>query len=206
VLRSDWHAIITPVDPLPQSRTFRAAMARAVLDGDLSFCDDVAMKTWLSSPTTGAAPPPDLVRDFAGPVASCRAFLWTQETLGSIDNVQIDRRPGAGSTMPAADPAVACGWAIGEAPFPRESCTAVLNAVLSHYGYPSSVTLVHVLAGRGPCDSGIALCASPPTSGTFLGTAVVGLTRDRHNVFDAWAVGPSVELLPVDPLPAAFGR
>jgi hypothetical protein len=204
VLRSDWRAILTPVDPLPDSRTFRAAMSRAVLDGDLSLCDDVAMKTWLSQPTPSAAPPADLVRDTAGPVASCRAFLWTQETLGSLDPVQIDRRPGAAAPMPAADPAVACGWAVGEAPFPRESCTATANAVLSHYGYPSAVTLIHVLTGRGPCDSGIAICAVPPTDGTFLGTVVVGLSGNRHNVFDAWQVGSTVALLPVDPLPAAL--
>ena len=174
VLHADWRSIAAPTDPL-NTITWRAAMTRAALNGDTSICDDIRMKTWLSFPTTGAAPPPDAISSSVGPTASCRQFLWTEATLGSMDSVQIDRRPGAAAPLPTPDPQEACWWSFHNAPFPLTTCTAMVAAVLQRYPAPSPVTVISAATTTKPCANGTAACPVPPPTGTFLGTVVVGL-------------------------------
>jgi hypothetical protein len=196
VLPSDWRVILGTANPW-QVEVGRAAFARAMLNGDLSICDDVGIRSIESSPG-GAAPPPDLVQDLVGPVQECRTFLWTQQTLGTFDNVQLPRRPGAALPPPATDPRVTCGPTVQTAPFPRAACARVITALEQHYGPDPRLVGFGAAMGGEPCANGLAsACPAAPAGGTFIGSAAAGLVGDHEDVFDVYRVGSSVVLVPI---------
>ena len=99
-LTADWRAI--PIAPLSQGGqtltgpAWWAALARAMIDGDPSFCFDGSMRIFDTlGHTGGGAPPPDTTPAPIHPVAECLAFLRSTAAKGSFS--VTDRGPGVTS-------------------------------------------------------------------------------------------------------------
>ncbi|HLY13906.1 MAG TPA: hypothetical protein VKR24_06115 [Candidatus Limnocylindrales bacterium] len=217
-LRPDWQSIIASTDPFGPplgptggktpaeigTPTWWAALTRANLDGDPTFCSDASARSWVTRGSgLGAAPEPGSTPAPLHPVASClNAFRRTvsQGSFTLIDSASplsptvltffvapgASARVGVGSA-PAFDPAFGC--------YPgttRETCNALLAAVTPVLGdRRAQVERVGVRAGSFECTTSASPCPPPP-GGTWLGN-VVALTGDSTGfAFDVAEIGGQV--------------
>ena len=214
-LRGDWRVIATDSDPQIRSASWYAAITRAEIDGDLSLCDDVRMRTWLSLPTMGGAPVPGATpAPRIGPIAKCRHELATPTRPGEIDiedesappraplSVTITFPPPTIAALPSPtfDPSVICGFN-GMVPMSAKICAAILVAIQRSSDLSSASILgVSVRPSLTPCDP-----PSPcdmPATGTPLGSATIGYGSDRAVYVNAWSVDGRVALTEVTRLPS----
>ena len=202
-LLADWQAIAIDEDPTPQSDTWSAAMARAQMDGDLSICDDVRMRTWMSAPTMGGAPQPGAsATPGAGPIAECRRDLSNPPRPGVIAiedptakpkapiSVTVVYPPPTFPVMPARAfvPAVICPLLPYENPS-AAACAQVVDALAKSPDLgPASITIVGVHSELLGCAPALP-CPTWPPDGVGLHSVVVGYADGRTLQFNAVTTG-----------------
>ncbi len=216
-LRADWRAIATDGDPLGRSETWYAAMARAQMDGDLSICDDVRMRTWLTLASKGGAPSPSAsLPPVVGPIATCRTILSNPPRPGSIsvdDSSSGTKKPVSLTVtyqpptipllpQPVFDPGVVCTDEYGFS-MSATTCSLILGAVLASTDLDSSsITIVGVRPHLLPCTAPLP-CPGEPQGATGLGSALIGY-RDRRTVYvNAFSTGGAAVLVAVVPQPSS---
>ncbi|MGH2512289.1 MAG: hypothetical protein ACRDGQ_06350 [Candidatus Limnocylindrales bacterium] len=196
-LQSDWRGILSPTDPFADppnaysSVSFLAASGRAEIEGDPTFCADIAMREFISAGIQGGAPPPGSSPVPLRPIADCLAFLRNTAGAGSFmandpdsgQGVRVYVDPGAAAqaakgSAPAFDPRIVCAK-----PLPRIDCGELIDAVTAALSSNGSVT---ILAGFGQpieCSATPGSCA-PPLAGTWLGSVRVGLAGSEDAFYD----------------------
>lgn len=209
-LRADWHSVATDGDPRFRSASWYGAMSRAEMDGDLSICDDVRMRTWLSLPTMGG-PPGATPAPRVGPIAECRHALTKPPRPGSItiedrsapltEPVSVTLKFQAPTIdplpPPSFDPSVICAFS-GEFPMSATTCSLILAAVQASAELnAASITVVGVRPSLLLCAP-LAACDEPAEAAP-LGSAVVGYGGDRVAYVNAWATNGTVVLTRSDP-------
>lgn len=209
-LRSDWRTIIGPTDPFVEpadgtdSVTWMAALTRAEIEGDTTFCLDVATRFWVSAGSVNkAAPQPGTTYAPIRPVAACIADFRTVAVKGSFNGpadglsvieLLVDRGALAGiDNGPAAsfDPIVACGE-----PMRRDVCNQVFDAVAAVLGdRQDQVGSLVAQAEPISCVTASSPCP-PPASGTWVGGARVGLDKVELH-FDVVDIGGNITAIEV---------
>lgn len=227
-LTADWRAIpVAPISQSGQSLTgpaWWAALARAMIDGDPSFCFDGSMRTFdTMGHSGGGAPPPDVTPAPIHPVAECLAYVRSTAIKGSF--AVTDQGPGvtngaahqsgpsvtftvsgqaversAQGVAPAFDPAGGC------VEVTRTVCDQVLAALGDALGSRlSTITEVEVVgqvvgcpgaAGGYPPPSS----CPPPPGGTWIGGVIAGGGGALPQVvvaFDIAEVGREISLVEV---------
>lgn len=217
-LRSGWHAIIGPTDPKPDSATWWAAWARAMIDGDSTFCFDGAMRTWVSlgshlgaTPSAGPTSPP--VRPIAACLSLWRStatkgtFTLSDQGPGTTDGPAIVSGPQVSVTVasgaaaraaqgvaPTFDPQVACG-------VPHDQCDRMLDAVTDVLGARSpTVQILEVRAEILSCPAAASPCP-PPDGGQWLGSVLAGQGGNAALDFDVADVAGQLTVVEVPYLP-----
>jgi hypothetical protein len=191
-LRPSWSQIVADTDPQTTSASWFAALARAQMDGDLTICEDVRMRTWVTAAAhLGGAPGPSATQPPLRPIAGCQAIFEHPVSPGrqSIDDPTAPALHPASvvltyptpvvtpATPPQLDPAILCDFG-----GPALTCQRVVDAVLARPDAPS-ITGIRFAASNGACPSGAA-CPVPST----LGVAAIGYgsqtrwfnVRDTH--------------------------
>ncbi len=197
-----WQSIIAPTDPfsnrpaagpgLGWSASWYATMARAAIDGDVSFCQDVSAREWISAGPRPVAPPPGSTFAPARPIADCRAWLQSTAAAGSFDVIdQVDSSQAvwvavdpaaaeharAGSD-PAFDPLIACTQVT------RDVCGQLIAAVTTALG-GRSASVQALLARSAPVAClAAATCPPPPDGGNWVGSVVATTQGNASIAFD----------------------
>ncbi len=209
VLRPTWQSIVAPTDPSPGSASWYAALARAEIDGDLSICEDIRMRTWMSIAPQGGAPAPGTTTPPRHPIQDCRQDLAHPPKPGTVD-ITDPTQSFASSLIftfdppvmvvpppPSTDPTVACQTMGNPPTIEAPACQQILDAVLGQLGSDATVLVgISIRPTAIPCDAAGTACPPPP-GGTLIGSALAGLGPGRTLTFNAWDVGGQVVLVPV---------
>lgn len=198
-LRSSWRAIIGPFDPFgaPGSSasetrftaSWYAAMARAGIDGDVSFCTDVSIREWITfgyslgaAPQAGATPMPH------HPAAECLAWLRQTAARGILNTTDMSPNHGASVDIPvSADAAANAAAGVDPAFDPplvcdpgltRQVCTEMIDAVTPQISSrASSIASLRVLATPISCLGRVS--CPPALTGRWLGGVTVAISGSR---------------------------
>jgi hypothetical protein len=209
-LRSDWRTITGPTDPFVEppdctdSVTWMAALTRAEIEGDTTFCLDAASRFWVSAGSINkSAPQPGTTYAPVRPVAVCIADFRNVAVNGSFNGpadglsvieLLVDRgavaRIDNGPTA-SFDPIVGCFE-----PMRRDVCNAVFDAVVGVLGSRQS-QVASLVAQAEPisCLTASSPCP-PPSSGTWVGGARVAVARVEL-YFDVVDIGGQVTAVEV---------
>jgi hypothetical protein len=215
-LRPDWQSIIAPTDPLgPRTSggpgptevgtaSWWAALARASIDGDTSFCRDASMRWWITLGSSfGASPQPGASPRPIHPVATCLNSFRTTVARGSftLTDTGVPTKPStvtffvgpdatallAPGAAPIFDPAFGCDTAA----LSRDTCNALLLAATTSLGADrqDQVDTLAMQSGSFECLSPPSPCPPPP-GGTWFVVARTSLTSGF--AFDVAFVGGQI--------------